>query len=211
MESDSAMEFSDDDRPLPSSAGSCIQTHPPPPPEAHDFLSSLLLAPDGEGMLPGGGPVDEEGAGVCPGARAVDTDEGLVAVWPGDETVAWDPWSAQGPVEPTGDPSPPSIKLSRTQLRYRRRRLLRRSRSACVDGEGIPTLPVESSTIRGGLPDSQGSAAPLPQVDQADAAQPAPLGMVTSTQRHNHFRRLRWASRRDASTAASFLRDLPPD
>ena len=74
MESDSAMEFSDDDRPLPSSAGSCIQTHPPPPPEAHDFLSSLLLAPDGEGMLPGGGPVDEEGAGVCPGALPVDAD-----------------------------------------------------------------------------------------------------------------------------------------
>ena len=64
--------------------------------------------------------------------------------------------------------------------------------------------------ITGGLPDSQGSASPL-LVDQADAAQPAPLGMVTSTQRHNHFRRLRWASRRDASTAASFLRDLPPD
>ena len=164
---------------------------------------------------------------MCPADRAVATDGGLVAmvptvdlrrpaplgevVWPGDGTVDWDPLSAQGPVEPTGDPSPPSIKLSRTQLRNRRLRLQRRSRSICVDGEGIPPLPVESSTITGGLPDSQGSAAPLPHVDQADAAQPAPFGMVTSTQRHNHFRRLRWASRRDASTAASFLRDLPPD
>ena len=71
MEGDSDMEISDDDRPLPSSGGSCLQTQPPPHQAAHDFLSSLLLAPDGEGMWPGDEPVDEEGAGVCPGALTV--------------------------------------------------------------------------------------------------------------------------------------------
>jgi hypothetical protein len=60
------MEISDDDRPLQSSASSCLQTHPPPHQEAHDFLSSLLLTPEGEGVWPGEGTVDGEGAGVCP-------------------------------------------------------------------------------------------------------------------------------------------------
>ena len=36
------MEILDDDRPLPSSVSSCLQTHPPPHQEAHDFLSSLV-------------------------------------------------------------------------------------------------------------------------------------------------------------------------
>ena len=75
MASNSAMEISDGDLPPPSSVGSCLQTHPPTHQEANDFLSSLLLAPDGEGVLPGDGPVDEEAAGVCPGARDVDTVE----------------------------------------------------------------------------------------------------------------------------------------
>jgi hypothetical protein len=72
MAGDSDMEISDDDRPPPSSVGSCLQTHPPTHQEAHDFLSSLLLEPDGEGVLPGDGPVDEEAAGVCPGARPIE-------------------------------------------------------------------------------------------------------------------------------------------
>jgi hypothetical protein len=42
MEGDSDMEILDDDRPLPSSVSSCLQTHPPPHQEAHDFLSSLV-------------------------------------------------------------------------------------------------------------------------------------------------------------------------
>ena len=50
---DSDMEISDDDRPLPSSGGSCLQTLPPPHQAAHDFLSSLdsslFLRPEGEG------------------------------------------------------------------------------------------------------------------------------------------------------------------
>ena len=54
---------------------------PPPHQEAHDFLSSLLLGPEGEGVWPGEGTVDEEGAGVCPGTRPVDPAEGsLVAM-----------------------------------------------------------------------------------------------------------------------------------
>ena len=106
-EGTSDMEISDDDRPFPSSVSSCLQTHPPPhqeAQEAHDFLSSLLLEPEGEGAWPGDGTVDEEGANVCPGARPVDTAGGaLVAtipdvdllraaplgegVWPWDGTV----------------------------------------------------------------------------------------------------------------------------
>ena len=83
MAGNSDMEISDDDSPPPSSVGSCLQTHPPTHQEAHDFLSSLLLATDGEGVLPGEGPVDEEGAGVCPGARPVHPEEGsLVAMIP---------------------------------------------------------------------------------------------------------------------------------
>ena len=42
MEGDSDMEISDDDRPLPSSAGSCLQTHPPPHQEARDFSLELV-------------------------------------------------------------------------------------------------------------------------------------------------------------------------
>ena len=76
MASNSAMEISDGDRPTPSSVGSCLQTHPPTHQEAHDFLSTLLLATDGEGVSPGDGPVDGEGAGVCPGAWPVDPAEG---------------------------------------------------------------------------------------------------------------------------------------
>jgi hypothetical protein len=71
-EGTSDMEISDDDRPLPSSISSCIQTHPPPHQEAHDFLSSLFLEPEEEGVWPGDGTVDAEGAGVCSGARPVD-------------------------------------------------------------------------------------------------------------------------------------------
>ena len=41
------MEISDDEPPLPSSVSSCLQTHPPPPQEAHDFLSSLYWSPRG--------------------------------------------------------------------------------------------------------------------------------------------------------------------
>jgi hypothetical protein len=69
-EGTSDMEISDDDSPLPSSVSSCLQTHLPPHQEAHDFLSSLLLEPEGEGVWPGDGTVDEEGAGVCPGPAA---------------------------------------------------------------------------------------------------------------------------------------------
>jgi len=64
MAGDSDMEISDDDLPPSSSVGSCLHTHPPTHQEAHDFLSSLLLAPDGKGVLPGDGPVDESGASV---------------------------------------------------------------------------------------------------------------------------------------------------
>ena len=82
IDGDSDMEISDDDRPPPSSVGSCLQTHPPTRPEAHDFLSSLL-ATDGEGVLPGDAPVDEVGTGICPGTRPVDPAEGsLVAMIP---------------------------------------------------------------------------------------------------------------------------------
>jgi hypothetical protein len=104
LDGDSDMEISDDDRPLPSSVSSCLQTHPPPHQEAHDFLSSLFLEPAGEGVWPGDGTVDEKGAGVCSGAWPVDTAGGaLVAtipdvdplraaslgegVWPWDGTV----------------------------------------------------------------------------------------------------------------------------
>jgi hypothetical protein len=78
MAGDSDMEISDDDRPLPSSVGSCLQTHPSTHQEAYAFLSSLLLAPDGEGVLPGDGPVDEAGAAVCPGDRPVATARGAL-------------------------------------------------------------------------------------------------------------------------------------
>ena len=78
MAGNSDMEISDDDRPPPSSVGSCLQTHPPTHPAANDFLSSLLLEPDGDGVLPGDGPVDEAGAGVCPWARSVDTARGAL-------------------------------------------------------------------------------------------------------------------------------------
>ena len=61
MAGNSDMEISDDDRPPPSSVGSCLQTHPPTHPEAHDFLSSLLLEPEGEGVWPGDGTVDDPG------------------------------------------------------------------------------------------------------------------------------------------------------
>ena len=102
---DSDMEISDDDRPLPSSVSSCLPTHPPPHQDAYDFLSSLLLEPEGDGeagvcswarpvdpaggalvaMIPGDGTVAEEGAGVCPGARPVEPEgEGGC---PGDATV----------------------------------------------------------------------------------------------------------------------------
>ena len=79
MAGNSDMEISDDDRPPPSSVGSCLQTHPPTHPEAHDFLSSL--ATDGDGVLPGDGSADEAGAGVataragvCPGTRPVEPE-----------------------------------------------------------------------------------------------------------------------------------------
>jgi hypothetical protein len=78
LDGDSDMEISDDDRPPPSSVSSCLQTHPQPHQEAHDFLSSLLLAPDGEGVWHRDGTVDDEGAGVCPGARPVDTAGGAL-------------------------------------------------------------------------------------------------------------------------------------
>ena len=79
----SDMDISDDDRPLPSSVSTCLQTHPPPHQEAQDFLSRLLLEPEREGVWPGDGTVDEEGAGVCPGARPVDAAGGaLVATIP---------------------------------------------------------------------------------------------------------------------------------
>ena len=83
MAGNSDMAISDDDRPPPSSVGSCLKTHPPTHQEANDFLSSLLLATDGEGVFPGDGPVDDEGEGVCPGTRPVDPAEGsLVAMTP---------------------------------------------------------------------------------------------------------------------------------
>ena len=66
MEGDSDMEISDDDRPLPSSGGSCLQTHPPPHQEAHDFLSGLFLGPEGDGAWPGARSVDAGEAGVGP-------------------------------------------------------------------------------------------------------------------------------------------------
>ena len=72
MESDSDMEISDDDRPLPSSVGSCLQTHPPSHQEAHDFLSSLLMEPEGDGAWSGDRTVVAGEAGVCLGTRPVD-------------------------------------------------------------------------------------------------------------------------------------------
>jgi hypothetical protein len=82
LDGDSNMEISDDRtaRFKPSSVSSCLQTHPPPYQEAHDFLSSLFLEPAGEGVWPGDGTADEEGAGVCPVTRPVDTAGGVVVV-----------------------------------------------------------------------------------------------------------------------------------
>jgi hypothetical protein len=110
MEGDSDMEISDDDRPLPSSVGSCLQTHPPSHQEAHDFLSSLLLAPDGEGVWTGDGTVADEGVGVCPGPRPVDTAGGdLVAtipdVAPLHDTSLSLHGHALGPAAPVEDPA----------------------------------------------------------------------------------------------------------
>ena len=142
------------------------------------------------------------------------------------------PWSGDGTVESAGDPPPhQSVKRSQTQLRNRRWRLTHRPLSTPVDGGSISPLPEESSPaadastsalpppplpeVYGSLPNSPGRAAHSDRVVLEDADPPTPFGdarnfTTTSTQRHNRFRRLRWASRRDASTAASFLRDLPP-
>ena len=38
----SDMDISDDDRPITSSAGSCLPTHPPPHQQARDFLLELM-------------------------------------------------------------------------------------------------------------------------------------------------------------------------
>ena len=78
MEGDSDMEISDDDRPLPSSVGSCLQTHPPAHQEAYDFLASLFLEPEVEGVWHGEGIIDAEEAGVYPGARPVDPAGGAL-------------------------------------------------------------------------------------------------------------------------------------
>ena len=53
----SDMDISDDDLPIPSSAGSCLQTHPPPHQQARDFLLELMR----EGVLLGGPSVNEGG------------------------------------------------------------------------------------------------------------------------------------------------------
>jgi hypothetical protein len=78
----------------------------------------------------------------------------------------------------------------------------------------LPSPPLPE--VYGSLPDSPGCADNSDGVTLADAGPPTPLGdgstlPMTSTRRHNQFRRRRWAARRDVSIAASFLRDLPPE
>ena len=124
---------SDDDRPLPSSVSSCLQTHPPPHQEAHDFLSSLLLEPEGEGVWPGDGTVDEEGAGVCPGAWPVDTAGGaLVATIPDvdplrDASVSLH-GHALGPAAPVEDSAAAQSPGGAVGTCYRQRRQSRSHR-----------------------------------------------------------------------------------
>ena len=43
LDGDSDMAISDDDHPLQSCVSSCLQTHPQPHQEAHDFLCSNLF------------------------------------------------------------------------------------------------------------------------------------------------------------------------
>ena len=70
-------------------------------------MSSLFLEPGVEGVWHGDGTVDEEEAGVCPGARPVDPAGGaLVAMIPGDGTVAEEGAGVcpgARPVEPEGE------------------------------------------------------------------------------------------------------------
>ena len=82
MEGDSDMEISDDDRPLPSSGGSCLQTHPPAHQEANDFLASLFLEPEVEGVWHGDGTVDEGATGVGSGTGPLTAGPSLVATIP---------------------------------------------------------------------------------------------------------------------------------
>ena len=104
---------------------------------------SLLLAPDGEGMWPGDGPVDEGGAGVSPGARPVDTTGGTL-------------------VEAIPDVDPLRVRatppLSECQKRGRRRSNKRRAqREALLSLEApVPTtqedpsgahVPLESGSL----------------------------------------------------------------
>ena len=56
----SDMDISDDDHQIPSGAGSCLQTHPPPHQQARDFLLELMR----EGVLLGGPSV---GVGIIKG------------------------------------------------------------------------------------------------------------------------------------------------
>ena len=81
---DSDMEISDDDRPLPSSGGSCLQTLPPPHQAAHDFLSSLdsslFLRPEGEGARPEIQSANEGAAGVGPTTGVSDGPSAPVTV-----------------------------------------------------------------------------------------------------------------------------------
>jgi hypothetical protein len=151
MAGDSDMEISDDDLPPPSSVGSCLPTRPPTHQEAHDFLSSLLLAPGGEGVLPGDGPVDGVGAGVCPGARPVDSAVGSL--------VAMNP-DAVNPLLAT----PP---LSACQKRGRRRSNKRRAqREALLSLEAPVPTPQE---------DLSGAHVPLESGSHLTPPIPTPL------------------------------------
>ena len=72
-------------------------------------VDPLRAASFGEGVWPGDGTVDEEGAGVCPGARPVDTAGGALVVTIPDVDLLHDAsmslhGHALGPAAPVEDP-----------------------------------------------------------------------------------------------------------
>ena len=111
-------------------------------------MSSLLLAPDGEGVLPGDGPVDEVGAGECTGAQPVDSAGGSLVVMTPD----------------VGNPLLATPPLSACQKRGRRRSNKRRAQREALLSLAAPVPMPQGDLSEAHVPLESGShlTPPLP-------------------------------------------------
>ena len=149
-----------------------------------------------EGVWHGDGTVDEEEAGVCPGARPVDPAGGALV-----ETI------------PDVNPLHAASPLSECQKRGRRRSNKRRAqREALLSLEAPVPTPQEDLSGATHVPLESGSylTPPIPSpLHEAIGVGGPGLGNE-GWRRANRRQRDRWRSHRANATAASFLRSSSP-